>query len=221
MRPVVAPVTAVSREAAGYRWPVKRDRDIEDFNARASGYDGGWLGRWHASVATKTSHVAAGAAPGARSIADIGCGTGHLLRVLSDELPSARDLVGIDPAAAMLEIAQQAESDSRVRYVIGVAEALPLPDASLDLIVTTTSFDHWADQRAGLRECRRVLRPQGVVVLADLIQPWLWPTTVIGRRGKARTPRQIEKLLAEIGLQAQARQRIETMIQAITATRIS
>jgi len=41
------------------------------------------------------------------------------------------------------------------------AERLPWPAATFDLVVSTTSFDHWADQRAGLAECARVLAPGG------------------------------------------------------------
>ncbi len=56
--------------------------------------------------------------------------------------------------------------DDRLRFSLGAAEQLPYPDATFDLVVTTTSFDHWADQRAGLGECARVLAPGGHLVLA-------------------------------------------------------
>lgn len=45
-----------------------------------------------------------------------------------------------------------------------------------DLIVSTTSFDHWSDRQAGLVECARVLRPGGRLVLVDELSRWLVPT---------------------------------------------
>ena len=51
--------------------------------------------------------------------------------------------------------------------------------------MSTTSFDHWSDQQAGLRECARVLVPGGRLMLVDLFSLWLAPTLTGGRRGKA------------------------------------
>ena len=61
-----------------------------------------------------------------------------------------------------------------------MAERLPYPDEAFDLVVSTTSFDHWADQQAGLTECARVLEPGGRLVLADQFSAWL-PPTLAGR----------------------------------------
>jgi ubiquinone/menaquinone biosynthesis C-methylase UbiE len=56
-------------------------------------------------------------------------------------------------------------------------------------VISTTPFDHRADQRTGLAECARVLAPDGCLVLADLFSVLLLPTLLAGRRGKARTRR--------------------------------
>ena len=54
----------------------------------------------------------------------------------------------------MIEAAKSAAvDDRRLHFSTGVAERLPYPDGSFDLCVSTTSFDHWEDQEAGLREC--------------------------------------------------------------------
>jgi ubiquinone/menaquinone biosynthesis C-methylase UbiE len=94
-------------------------------------------------------------------VLDLGCGTGAALRLLADRLPGATTLLGVDPAPAMLRVARERTTDPRVRVEQGVAERLPVPDGGLDLIVAVTSFDHWADQRAGLRECARALAGGG------------------------------------------------------------
>lgn len=134
------------------------------------------------------------------SVLDVGCGTGYLLRILARRCLSARWLDGIDPAPSMVEVAAAQADDSRLNFVVGVAEQLPYPDESFDLIVSTTSFDHWADQGAGLRECARVLRPGGRLLLVDLFSLWLTPTLLAGRRGNARTKARAAGLLAGSGL---------------------
>jgi hypothetical protein len=100
------------------------------------------------------------------------------------------------------------------------AERLPWPAASFDLVVSTTSFDHWADQRAGLAECARVLAPGGCLVLADLFSVLLLPTLLAGRGGKARTRRRAAYLLTVAGLHSPHWHRLyAVIIQAVTATK--
>jgi ubiquinone/menaquinone biosynthesis C-methylase UbiE len=87
-------------------------------------------------------------------------------------------------------------------------------------VVSTTSFDHWADQRAGLAECARVLAPGGYLVLADLFSVLLLPTQLAGRRGKARTKRRATQLVTEAGLRSLHWHHLYAIIiQAVTATR--
>jgi ubiquinone/menaquinone biosynthesis C-methylase UbiE len=135
-------------------------------------------------------------------VLDVGCGTGHLLRLLAGRCPQATELAGIDPAPSMIEAAGQAACDRRLRFTVGAAERLPYPDDAFDLVVSTTSFDHWADQKAGLGECARVLALGGHLVLADLFSSLLLPTLLAGRRGKARTRRRASQLLSAAGSRA-------------------
>ena len=87
------------------------------------------------------------------------------------------------------------------------------------MIVSTTSFDHWADQREGLCECARVLAPGGHLVLADLFSPLLLPTLLAGRRGNARTRRRASQLLSAAGFQGLVWHGLYALIiKAVTAT---
>jgi SAM-dependent methyltransferase len=99
-------------------------------------------------------------APGARRIADVGAGTGKLTRVLV-EAPDAQ-VVAIDPDPAML--AKLRETVPGVPTFVGTAEALPLPDASLDALVLGQAW-HWVDPAAGSAEVGRVVRPGGTLGL--------------------------------------------------------
>ena len=99
----------------------------------------------------------------------------------------------------MIQAAKSINDDERLTFVTGVAEQLPYADASMDLVVSSTSFDHWSDQGAGLAECARVLRPSGYLVLVDQFSQWLIPTLAVSRRGKARTRRRATALLLGAG----------------------
>ena len=142
-----------------------------------------------------------------------------LLGRLAARAPQAEILAGIDAAPAMIAAARIVAADSRLRFVVGTAERLPWPAAAFDLVVSTTSFDHWVDQRAGLAECARVLAPGGCLVLADLFSPLLLPTLLAGRRDKARTRRRATRLLTAAGLRSPDWHRLyAVIIRAVTAT---
>ena len=99
----------------------------------------------------------------------------------------------------MVQTANAIGQDDRLTFVGGIAEQISYPDETFDLIVSSTSFDHWSDQQAGLRECVRVLRPGGRLVLVDQFSWMLLPTMLTSRRGKARTRRRASRLLLRAG----------------------
>ncbi len=195
-------------------------RDIAAFDARAGSYESGWRGRLHQQIADRTADLALTLAPAPGRILDVGCGTGYLLRQLAFRCPHAVELAGVDPAPAMIAAARTMAPDGRLRWLEGTAEQLPFPEGSFDLVVSTTSFDHWADQQVGLVQCARVLAPGGWLVLADLFSAWLAPTLIASRRHKARTKRRATRLLAAAGFRGIQWHDIETVIiRAATARR--
>jgi ubiquinone/menaquinone biosynthesis C-methylase UbiE len=172
-------------------------RDIGAFDERAASYDTGWLGRLHHEIADRTAVLALDAVASPERVLDVGCGTGYLLRLIAQRSPGASELAGLDPAPAMIDFARAGNHDERVKFSPGVAEHLPASDSTFDLVLSTTSFDHWSDQRAGLRECARVLRPSGRLVLVDQFSALLIPTLLMSRRRKARTKHQCTRELIE------------------------
>ncbi|MBO0685609.1 MAG: class I SAM-dependent methyltransferase, partial [Candidatus Dormibacteraeota bacterium] len=151
--------------------------------------------------------------------------TGALLRLLAARLPEAVELVGVDPARGMLAAGRSHPGlDPRIHLVQAHAERLPFAAGSFDLVVSTTSFDHWADQVRGLEECARVLGEGGRLVLADLFAGWLAPTTLLGRRSRARTVPQATRLLVAAGFRDLSWRRLYELgplplVQAVVARR--
>jgi ubiquinone/menaquinone biosynthesis C-methylase UbiE len=197
--------------------PNRQRRDVEAFEERARRYDQGWQGRMHHEIADRTVAVAA-ALPAPRRVLDVGCGTGYLLGLLAARYPDAIELAGIDPAPTMVEVATASSGDGRLRFSAGVAENLPYSDQCFDLVVSTTSFDHWSDQSAGLRECRRVIADGGHLVLVDQFSLWLLPTMMASRRGKARTRGRANALLVQAGFRSVVWHRLyAVLINAVIA----
>jgi SAM-dependent methyltransferase len=89
-------------------------------------------------------------------VLDLGAGTGKLTEVLLD---LGLDVVAVEPSAAMRE-----RIPPRAEVLEGTAEALPLPDASVDAVLVGQAF-HWFDVDAAVAEIARVLRPGGTVGL--------------------------------------------------------
>lgn len=90
-----------------------------------------------------------------RNILDLGCGTGRFTEALAVCFDAA--VVGVDPSTKMLAQAEAKRRDSRVRYELAPAEAIPLLTNSVDLIFISMALHHFADPSAAARECRRVL----------------------------------------------------------------
>ncbi len=197
---------------------MARDRDVAAFGERAPSYDAGWRGQMHHQIAERTVDLALTCVPAPTRVLDVGCGTGYLLGQLAARAPQAEVLAGIDAAPQMIAVATQTAADHRLRFTAGTAEHLPWPAGTFDLVISTTSFDHWADQRAGLAECARVLAPGGSLVLADVFSLLLLPTLAAGRRGKARTKRRATRLVRAAGLGSPRWHRLYAgIIQAVTA----
>ena len=97
------------------------------------------------------------ALPGdARRVLDLGAGTGKLTGVLLD---LGLDVVAVEPDAGMRALLPR-----RAEALAGSAEAVPLPDASVDAVLAGQAF-HWFDAARALPEMARVLRPGGTVGL--------------------------------------------------------
>jgi len=109
------------------------------------------------------------------AMCEIGAGTLPNIDFIASMAPRAVDLIAIDPNDAMRAFAEDnlaaalaaSDNEVNVRFVHGVAEALPLPDNSMDAVVSTLTLCSVVDQRVALKEIRRVLKPGGALLFLE------------------------------------------------------
>jgi ubiquinone/menaquinone biosynthesis C-methylase UbiE len=113
--------------------------------------------------------------PGTRTL-DVACGEGRLARRLRR---SGHQVMGIDASPTMIRLAR--EADPAGDYRVADAGALPLPDASVDLVVAYMCLQDLDDPAAALAACSRVLVAGGRLCLA-IIHPF-WSALDLGGDG--------------------------------------
>ena len=104
-------------------------------------------------------------APEARTVLEIGSGTGALLAVAAERFPR---VVGVDIAMRWLHVSRRRFLDRGLPappLVCACAERLPFPDGSFDLVVSAATLEVTRDPGQALAECARMLAPRGTVLL--------------------------------------------------------
>lgn len=115
---------------------------------------------------------------GVQRVVDVGAGTGKLTAGL---VAAGREVVAaVDPDAAMLAALEREVPG--VPVLVGTAESVPLPDASVDAAVLGQAW-HWVDPDAASAELGRVVRPGGTLGLVwnirDEREPWVRELTAV------------------------------------------
>jgi ubiquinone/menaquinone biosynthesis C-methylase UbiE len=151
----------------GQRYAATQRREMESLNMdydRTSipavydrGRDHGPEVLWMSVI---ESHVDAGSIS---TILDLGCGTGRFSEGLASRFGAC--VVGVDPSEKMLAQARRKRQRSGIHYERGTAEAIPLVAGAVDMIFMSMCFHHFRDPERAAWECRRVLRPDGSVVV--------------------------------------------------------
>jgi ubiquinone/menaquinone biosynthesis C-methylase UbiE len=111
------------------------------------------------------------AAPTGAALLDAGCGSGRLAVEITGRRPDLR-VHGVDLGRGMVEVAtrraERANVTDGVEFTVADLADLPLPDDSVDLIVSTASLHHWTDVGAVIASLCRVLRPDGRMWIYDI-----------------------------------------------------
>jgi arsenite methyltransferase len=106
------------------------------------------------------------------AVLDIGCGAGVDSLVAAQLVGPQGRVVGVDATEEMI-IRARANLDltrlSNVSFKVASAEALPFSDREFDVVISNGVFNLTVDKEQALRETRRVLKPGGRLMLADMV----------------------------------------------------
>ena len=108
--------------------------------------------------------------PGDRAL-DVATGTGDLALELAARVAPGGEVVGIDFAEKMLELAHAKAGETNVRFETGNALALDFPDGAFDAATVGFGARNFSDLDLGLAEMARVVRPGGRVVVLEITTP--------------------------------------------------
>jgi arsenite methyltransferase len=144
------------------------------------------------------------------TVLDLGSGAGADVLISARRVGPTGNAIGVDMTDEMLELARSSAAEAgaeNVQFVKGTIEQLPLPEASVDVVISNCVINLSADKPAVLREAARVLRPGGRFAVSDVIaDPDMdeatkadmeqWTGCIAG----ALTREQFETALTEAGL---------------------
>lgn len=188
-------------------------KHVSDTWERGSPYEQ-YVGRWSRRVAPP--FLSWLGVPAGRRWLDVGCGTGALCAAIVDRCSPA-SVTGVDPSEGFLETAKE-NLAGRATLCQGSATAIPLGDASVDVVVSGLVLNFVQDPRAALAEMARVTDTGGMIAayVWDYagkmeIMRFFWDAAAELDRDAAKLdegarfplcrPAALEKLFAEAGLE--------------------
>ncbi|MVO09037.1 bifunctional demethylmenaquinone methyltransferase/2-methoxy-6-polyprenyl-1,4-benzoquinol methylase UbiE [Flavobacterium sp. TP390] len=156
----------------------KKEQVAQMFDAIATNYDG--LNRVisfgiDVSWRKKVLQLVANTKP--ETILDIATGTGDLAILMTKT--DAKEIIGLDISAGMLEIGKQKinekKLDHKITMVLGDSENIPYPDSYFDAITVAFGVRNFENLEKGLAEILRVLKPNGIFVILETSVPTRFP----------------------------------------------
>lgn len=99
---------------------------------------------------------------------DVACGTGLVAVEAAKVLGTAEHITCLDPSVGMLGFAR---TKLAAKFILGRAEALPLPDNSFDFLTMGYALRHVTGLEDAFREYLRVLKPGGKVLILEVTKP--------------------------------------------------
>jgi ubiquinone/menaquinone biosynthesis C-methylase UbiE len=103
-----------------------------------------------------------------KDVLDIACGEGYGSHMLAAK---ARSVLGVDVAHETIIHAQQKYSAPNLRFTQGDCSVIPVATASIDVVVSFETIEHHLHHSEMLAEIRRVLRPEGLLIMSSPNRP--------------------------------------------------
>jgi len=155
---------------ATFNFPVGR-KFAESVGYRSELLDRLPAGMWESFTGAGNPQAFVDARPG-ETLLDLGCGAGLDLYLYAQRIGPTGKLIGLDLSEPMLNKARRnlaAVGISNVEWLHAPADAIPLPDNSVDLVTANGIFNLSPDKDAVMREVARVLKPGGRTVFAEIV----------------------------------------------------
>lgn len=116
-------------------------------------------------------------------VLDVSCGTGTLVGMIAERVGPKGRVAGVDLSEEMLAVARRKHRDSGVEFVKANAEDLPFEDGTFDRVTISLAIHEMnrEGRKNTFREMYRVLKPRGLVVVADMRRPDTWLTRLAAR----------------------------------------
>ena len=122
------------------------------------------------SFAGTGNPFALGALEPGEYVVDVGCGAGIDSLIAARMVGPDGGVIGIDMTQSMLDKAQAAARNlAHLEFQLGFGEALPVPDAWADVVISNGVVNLMPDKREALTEMARVLKPGGRIQIGDIL----------------------------------------------------
>jgi len=176
----------------------KKIKDI-DFSRRAASYDSGLTGKGSQrfyNLLVREVELQPKAV-----VLDVGCGTGTILKRLADK--SNIEGYGTDIAENM--IIEAKKKCPQMDFTLASCDKLPFGDQTFDVVTACMAYHHFSNQEGFAKEAARVLKPGGVLYIADPHFPWIVRKTLNGffrlfrTAGAFHEPQEIDARFSEYG----------------------
>lgn len=146
------------------------EKSRESYNKIASEYDNTLEGRF--TERFKELLLEELTVKSESTVLDVACGNGTLLKMISNKYFIKG--YGIDISDKMIEYARKRHPD--MNFSVSVCDKTPFNDGMFDIITVSAAYHHFPDVKAFAKEAARILKPQGMIYIAEVYYPFFLRT---------------------------------------------